>query len=94
MADGDEPSEITELSPQDMSHMMLIAIIMREGGHLDLPLSALETDIVGNADGSMHAVAMSPLPGGPGVRLSVVARPARIRCSAGCGSTRRERPRR
>ena len=63
------------LTPADMSHGMLIAILMHHGGHVDLPLDALETDALGRPDGSMYAVEMSPLPGGAAVRLRVIPRP-------------------
>lgn len=63
------------LSPADMSHAWLIAILMHHGGSLDLPLSAFERDALGGPDGSHHAVRMEVLDGAGTVRLSVVARP-------------------
>ncbi len=61
-------------TPQDMSHAMLIAILMHHGGSLDLPASAFEADALGGRDGSWHAVAMEPQDDGT-VRLSVRPRP-------------------
>lgn len=62
-------------TPEDLSHGMLLAILMHHGGSLELPASAFETDAIGGPDGSFHAVAMEPQPSGM-VRLSVRPRPA------------------
>jgi hypothetical protein len=67
---------MTELpTPEDMSHGMLVAILMHHGGSMTLPASAFEHDAMGGADGSFHAVQMQPV-GDDTVRLSVVPRPA------------------
>ncbi|MGW1252275.1 pRL2-19 [Streptomyces sp. NPDC002535] len=63
------------LSPADMSHAMLIAILMHHGGSMDLPADAFEADALGDGRGAHHAVALAPLDDGA-MRLSVVARPA------------------
>ncbi|MEV5598899.1 hypothetical protein [Streptomyces sp. NPDC052496] len=60
-------------APEDMSHAMLIAVLMHHGGSLDLPASAFEPDALGAA-GAFHSVQAQPGPPGT-VRLSVVARP-------------------
>ncbi|MQS17966.1 pRL2-19 [Streptomyces kaniharaensis] len=62
-------------TPEDMSHAMLIAILMNNGGSIDLPGDAFTPDAIGGRDGAFHAVEMVPLPDGR-LRLSVVARPA------------------
>ncbi|MDH6145974.1 hypothetical protein P3T35_008036 [Kitasatospora sp. GP30] len=62
-------------SPEDMSHAMLIAVLMDQGGSYDMPADALSVDALGTADGAFHAVELLPLPDGR-VRLSVVPRPA------------------
>lgn len=62
------------LSPKDMSHGILIAILMHHGGSLDLPVTAFERDALGGRDGSHHAVEMAALDRTT-VRLSVVTRP-------------------
>ena len=64
-----------QLSPQDLSHAMLVAVLMHNGGKYDLPLSAFEPDALGGPDGGHHAVQMAPLDDGRGVRLSVLPRP-------------------
>ncbi|GHJ24441.1 pRL2-19 [Streptomyces albus] len=51
------------LKPEEMSHVMLIAVLMHHGGSLELPREAFETDALGR-DGTWHAVAMEPQPGG------------------------------
>lgn len=61
-------------SPADMSHAMLVAVLMHHGGSLDLPAEAFETDALGDGRGAHHAVQLAPLDDGT-VRLSVVARP-------------------
>ena len=61
-------------SPAEMSHAMLLAVLMHNGGSIEIPQVALEPDSTGTADGSFHAVELLPLPGGM-VRLSVVPRP-------------------
>lgn len=63
------------LTPADMSHAMLIAILMHNGGGYTLPFGAFEVDALGRPDGAQHAVQMVPLADGTGVRLMVIARP-------------------
>ena len=58
----------------DISHAMLVAILMHHGGSMALPAEAFEHDALGGLDGSWHAVAMEPQPDGT-VRLSVRPRP-------------------
>jgi hypothetical protein len=70
-----EPSPFGNLTPADMSHAMLVAILMHNGGGYTLPMDALEVDALGRPDGSHHAVQMVPLADGSGVRLMVIARP-------------------
>ncbi|MYR41266.1 pRL2-19 [Streptomyces sp. SID5910] len=60
--------------PADLSHAMLIALLMHHGGSMDLPAAAFETDALGDGRGAHHAVQLAPLDDGT-VRLSVVARP-------------------
>lgn len=62
-------------SPEDMSHAMLIAVLMDQGGSYDMPADALSVDALGTADGAFHAVELQSLADGR-VRLSVVPRPA------------------
>ncbi|MFG3230031.1 pRL2-19 [Kitasatospora sp. NPDC048194] len=62
-------------SPEDMSHAMLIAVLMDQGGSYEMPGDALSTDALGTADGTFHAVELLPLANGR-VRLSVVPRPS------------------
>jgi hypothetical protein len=62
------------LSPADMSHAMLVAILMHHGGSLDLPATAFEPDALGGLDGAFHAVGMEPQPNGT-VRITVHPRP-------------------
>lgn len=61
--------------PGDMSHAMLVAILMHHGGSLDLPVDAFEVDALGGPDGAWHAVAMIPQTDGT-VRISVQPRPS------------------
>jgi hypothetical protein len=61
-------------SPADMSHAMLIAVLMDQGGSYVMPAAAMEADAIGGADGAFHAVAMEPLQDGR-IRLSVRPRP-------------------
>lgn len=61
-------------SPADMSHAMLVAVLMHHGGSVDLLAGAFETDALGDSRGAHHAVQLAPLDNGT-VRLSVVARP-------------------
>ncbi|MFE0373709.1 head-tail adaptor protein [Streptomyces tendae] len=62
------------LSPADMSHAMLVAILMHHGGSIDLPASAFEPDALGGPDGAWHAVGMEPQTDGT-VRITVHPRP-------------------
>ncbi|HBF84882.1 MAG TPA: pRL2-19 [Streptomyces sp.] len=61
-------------TPGDLSHAMLIAILMHHGGSLDLPAGAFDPDAIGGRDGAFHAVAMEPQTDGT-VRISVRPRP-------------------
>ncbi|MFF3159854.1 pRL2-19 [Streptomyces sp. NPDC057910] len=61
--------------PDEMSHAMLIAVLMHHGGSMDLPAEAFASEATGTADGAFHAVEMRPQPDGT-MRLSVVLRPA------------------
>lgn len=61
-------------TPADLSHAMLIAILMHHGGSIDLPAEAFEADALGSGDGAHHAVHLAPI-GNSTMRLSVVARP-------------------
>ena len=60
--------------PEDLSHAMLVAILMHHGGSMDIPASAFEADALGGRDGSWHAVAMEPQADGT-LRVSVRPRP-------------------
>ncbi|MGV9277708.1 pRL2-19 [Streptomyces griseosporeus] len=68
------PSGAAGIRPEDLSHSMLVAVLMAHGGSLTIPLSGFEADALGGRDGSFHAVAMEPQPDGT-VRLSVRPRP-------------------
>ena len=61
------------LSQHDLSHAFLLAVLMAQGGHVDLPAAAFESDAMGTADGSFYAVEMVPLDQDT-VRLQVVPR--------------------
>lgn len=61
-------------TPADMSHAMLIGILMNEGGSYVMPAVAMDADSIGGPDGAFHAVAMEPLQNGL-IRLSVRPRP-------------------
>ena len=61
--------------PEEMSHAMLIAVLMDLGGSHEMDGSAMETDALGGFDGAFHAVELQPLPDGR-IRLAVVPRPA------------------
>jgi hypothetical protein len=80
MTHGGEPMEnrsggpLPEATPAEMSHAMLIAILMHNGGSLTLPAAAFESDALGGFDGAFHAVAMETQPDGM-IRLSVQPRP-------------------
>jgi hypothetical protein len=67
---GDQPLP----TPAEMSHAMLVAVLMHAGGSIDLPAEAFEHDAMGGADGAFHAIEMQSLDHGQ-VRLLVVARP-------------------
>jgi hypothetical protein len=60
--------------PEDMSHAMLVAILMHHGGAMEIPATAFEADALGGRDGSWHAVAMEPQTNGT-LRISVRPRP-------------------
>ncbi|MFJ6076411.1 pRL2-19 [Streptomyces sp. NPDC093065] len=69
------PLDGRSVRPEDLSHSMLVAVLMAHGGSLTIPVSAFEPDSTGGPDGSWHAVALEPLEDGT-VRLSVRPRPS------------------
>lgn len=58
----------------EVSHALLVALLMTLGGSHVMPLSAITTDAMGHVDGSMYSVELSPIGDGEYVRLAVVAR--------------------
>ncbi|MET7738370.1 pRL2-19 [Streptomyces sp. NPDC005402] len=71
------PLDGRPVRPEDLSHSMLVAVLMAHGGSLTIPVTAFEPDSTGGPDGSWHAVALEPLEDGT-VRLSVRPRPPDI----------------
>lgn len=63
-----------KMKPEDMSHAMLLAILMHHGGSLELPADAFQADALGGPDGSWHAVSMHPTEAGT-IRIAVAPRP-------------------
>lgn len=61
--------------PEDLSHAMLVAILMHHGGSMDIPATAFVADALGTPDGAWHAVGMEPQPDGT-LRIAVRPRPA------------------
>lgn len=72
-----DPLEGLPVRPEDLSHSMLLAVLMAHGGSLTIPVTAFEPDSTGGPDGSWHAVALEPQPDGM-VRLSVRPRPTDV----------------
>lgn len=66
--------DASRINPADMSHAMLVAILMHHGGSLTLPAGAFVADALGGADGSWHAVGMEPQTDGT-IRITVQPRP-------------------
>lgn len=63
-----------EISPEKMSHAMLIAILMDNGGSMEVPAQAFAPDCLGGSDGSFHAISMETTENG-NIRVSVQPRP-------------------
>ncbi|MDA5284739.1 pRL2-19 [Streptomyces sp. Isolate_45] len=61
------------VSPDDLTHAMLVAVLMDSGGSLTIPADAFEPDSLGGPDGSWHTVTMEPRHDGR-IRLSVCPR--------------------
>jgi hypothetical protein len=64
----------SELEPGELSHAMLIATLMSDGGSRVLPSSAMEAYALTGPDGALHAAALEQLPDGL-IRISVCPRP-------------------
>jgi len=62
------------VTPGEMTHALLVAVIMKQGGSVVLGPEDYEPDAMGHANGQLYALEMTPLTGGR-VRLSVVPRP-------------------
>lgn len=54
-----------------MSQGLLIALLHHLGGSVDLPFSAVQQDIMGDAEGRLHSVSMQYLPDWQGIRLRI-----------------------
>jgi hypothetical protein len=63
------------VKPEELSHAILVAILMHHGGSMDIPAEAFQADAMGGPDGAFHAVAMEPRTDGT-LRISVQPRPA------------------
>jgi hypothetical protein len=61
----------------DFSHAMLVAVLVKLGGSIELDATDLAPDALGNAEGVLYRIALEPLPG-QRVRLSVVPTAADI----------------
>jgi hypothetical protein len=57
----------------DFNHALLVAVLIKIGGHIDLAADDLQPDARGNQLGERHQLQFEPTPGGC-VRLSVMAR--------------------
>lgn len=54
-----------------MSQGLLIAVLHHLGGSVDLPMSAVQQDVMGDAEGRLHSVSMEYLPDWRGIRLRI-----------------------
>lgn len=62
-------------TPDEMSHAVLIGVLMSMGGEAVIPGEYLtDPDVTGTPDGTLHALELQPLPGGR-LRVRVVPRP-------------------
>ncbi|MFJ2015591.1 pRL2-19 [Streptomyces globisporus] len=66
--------DFSNLSPEEMSHAMLVAILMDNGGSMNIAREAFQPDSIGGSDGAFHAISMEPLENGL-LRISVQPRP-------------------
>jgi hypothetical protein len=66
------PDEIiaTDYDP-DFSHAMLVVVLVKLGGSIELDATDLAPDAMGDAEGVLYRMALDPLPG-QRLRLSVV----------------------
>lgn len=64
---------MSEITVQDGSHGLLVALLMSLGGSHVLPLSAFPLDALGHIDGTPYTVRVDPVGDGEHVRLVVVA---------------------
>ncbi|MEV0476223.1 pRL2-19 [Streptomyces prunicolor] len=68
------PFDGVPMRPADMSHAILVAVLMHHGGSMTIPSAAFEVDVVAGPDGAWHAVAMERQPDGA-MRVFVHPRP-------------------
>ena len=57
----------------DFNHVLLVVVLIKIGGYIDLATEDLQPDAMGNRLGELHQLQFEPRPDGS-VRLSVVAR--------------------
>lgn len=62
-------------TPEEMSHAVLLALLMQAGGSATIPASALDPSEIGTPDGTYHALSLEALPGDM-LRVSVAPRPS------------------
>ncbi|MFI5752461.1 hypothetical protein ACIBBE_42945 [Streptomyces sp. NPDC051644] len=51
-------------TPEELSHAVLLALLMQSGGSVTIPATALESDAVCTRDGAYHALSLTALPDG------------------------------
>ncbi|WP_431879010.1 hypothetical protein [Amycolatopsis sacchari] len=62
-----------QLTQEDYTHAMLIGVLMRAGGSIDLPVEMLENDVFGSAAGRHYGYELTTT--ATGLRLSVTPAP-------------------
>jgi hypothetical protein len=68
---SDQPIIGQDYDP-DFSHAMLVAVLVRLGGSIELTAEDLEADALGDGDGTLFRMILEPRPDRNTLRLSVV----------------------
>uniref|UniRef100_UPI003F49A104 hypothetical protein n=1 Tax=Amycolatopsis sp. CA-290885 TaxID=3239925 RepID=UPI003F49A104 len=62
-----------EVTPEDWTHALLVAVLMRAGGSVELDLDQLQPDMLGDPAGRHYAFTVEPT--GTSLRVSVAPAP-------------------
>lgn len=62
-----------EVDAREIAHGVLIAVLMKLGGSIDMTMDEIDANVLGDADGRFYSFAIEQIEPGKTVRISVRA---------------------